>query len=305
MAITNEPVVTVEETVVPTVDRAFVTSPIGWSSILAATAITLGVWLALHLFGLAVGLIAIDPDHPSTLRGVGIGTGVWSLIAPIAALFIGGLVAGRAAPTINSLNAAIHGAVVWSVSALVAVMFAGMTLGALARVASTTGAAVGASAGAAISSVSKLDASDLGALGLTGNDLVAPINEKLAARGMPPVSAASIEAAARDALKHAVRSGQIDRAAIVDSVAQQTELTRAQADVLADELGQRLDALQAKASAGIEQAKHGALQAAETSGKVLLALFGALALGLAAAIGGALLAVRRERRTHVHLPRAT
>ena len=42
MATTNEPVIAVEETVVPTVDRAFVSSPIGWSSILAATAITLG-----------------------------------------------------------------------------------------------------------------------------------------------------------------------------------------------------------------------------------------------------------------------
>jgi phosphotransferase system glucose/maltose/N-acetylglucosamine-specific IIC component len=45
---------------------------------------------------------------------------VWSLIAPIVALFIGGLVAGRMAPTINTANAAIHGAVVWALSVIAA-----------------------------------------------------------------------------------------------------------------------------------------------------------------------------------------
>lgn len=302
MAITNEPVVAVDETVVPTVDRAFVTSPIGWSSILAATAITLGVWLALHLFGLAVGLTAIDPEHPSSLRGAGIGTGVWSLIAPILALFIGGLVAGRVAPTINSLNAAIHGGVVWALSSILAMLVIGSLLGSVARMATQTGAAVGSSAGAAIS---KLQGVDLADVGLSGADLVAPINARLQERGMPPVSADSIEAAAKEALKESVRTGRIDREALIASVARNTRLSRAEAELVAVELEQRIDRLQAKASAGMERVKHGALQAADASGKVMLALSGALALGLLAAIGGAILAVRRERRTHVHLPRAT
>lgn len=301
MAITNEPVA-VDETVVPTVDRAFVTSPIGWSSILAATAITLGVWLALHLFGMAVGLIAINPDDAGSLKGVGIGAGVWSLVAPIIALFIGGLVAGRAAPTINSANAAIHGAVVWALSSLLAMMIAGMMLGGLARVVAKTGSAVGQTAGAAVGSVSNIDASDLG---VTGEDLVAPINQRLAQRGMPPVSAQDIEAAAKDALKQSVRTGRVDREALIDSVARQTKLSRADAAVIADELEGRIDRLRTQAGEGVEKVKHGALSAAETSGKLLLALFGATVLGLCAAVGGSLIAVRRERRTHVHLPRAT
>jgi hypothetical protein len=305
MAITNEPVVAVDETVVPTVDRAFVTSPIGWSSIFAATAITLGVWLALHLFGMSVGLIAIDPDRARSLRGVGIGTGVWSLVAPIIALFIGGLVAGRVAPTINSLNAAIHGAVVWAVSSLLAMILAGMMISGLAHMAVRTGTAVGQTAGAAIGSVSNIDTSDLRSLGLTGEDLVAPINERLAQRGMPPVSARDIEAAAKDALRESVRTGRVDRETLIDSVTRQTQLSRADAAVIADEIEGRIDQLQSKAGAGVERVKHGALQAAETSGKLLLALFGTTVLGLCAAVGGSLLAVRRERREHVHLPRAT
>ncbi|MDX2087348.1 MAG: hypothetical protein SFX73_05840 [Kofleriaceae bacterium] len=301
MATPNEPVVAVDETVVPTVDRAFVASPIGWSSIFAATAITLGVWLALHLFGMSVGLIAIEPDDASSLRGVGIGTGVWSLAAPIIALFIGGLVAGRAAPTINSTNAAIHGATVWAVSSLIAMMIAGMMLGGLARMAVKTGEAVGQGAGAAIGSVSDIDASDLG---ISSQDLVAPINERLAQRGMPPVSAADVEAVAKDALRTSVRTGRVDREALIDSVARQTRLSRSEAAIIADELEGRIDRLRTQAGAGVEKVQHGALSAAETSGKLLLALFGASALGLCAAIGGSILAVRRERREHVLLPRA-
>lgn len=302
MAITNEPVVAVDETVVPTVDRAFVASPIGWSSIFAATAVTIGVWLALHLFGLAVGLIAIDPDNPASLRGVGIGTGIWSLIAPIVALFVGGLVAGRVAPTINSLNAAIHGAVVWAVSAILSLMLIGMMLGAVARVATAGGRMVGATAGAAVSQVGDVDLADLG---LTGNDLVAPINAKLAERGMPPVSPASVEAIAKDAVRQVVRTGDVDRERLIASVVQRTNLSREDATVLAGEIEQRVRDVRERASSGMERVTHGALQTAETSGKLMLALFGAMALGLGAAVGGALLAVRRERREHVHLPRAT
>jgi hypothetical protein len=302
MAITNDAVSTVDETVVPTVDRAFVASPIGWSSIFAATAITLGVWLALHLFGLAVGLTAIDPHDADSLRGVGIGTGVWSLIAPIIALFVGGLVAGRAAPTINSVNAAIHGAVVWAVSAIFSMILIAMTIGAVTRMAVRTGTAVGASAGAAISQLGDVDLSDLG---LSSEDLVAPINQRLAQRGMPPVSAGDVEAVVRDAVRQSVRTGSVDRAALIDSVARRTNLSREDATVLAGEIEQRIDRAQTRASAGVDRVREAALSAAETSGKLLFALFGTLALGLAAAVGGSVLAVRRERRTHVHLPRAT
>jgi len=302
MAITNEPFVPVDETVVPTVDRAFVTSPIGWSSIFAATAVTLGVWLALHLFGLAVGLIAIDPDNPASLKGVGIGAGIWSLIAPILALFVGGLVAGRVAPTINSLNAAIHGAVVWAVSAILALMLIGMTLGAVARVAAAGGRMVGATAGAAVSQVQDLDLADLG---LSGQDLVAPINAKLAERGMPPVSADSIEAVAKDAVRQVVRTGDVDREQLINSVVRRTNLSREDATVLASEIEQRVAAVKEQATSGMQDVAHGALQTAETSGKLMLALFGAMALGLGASLLGSVIAVRRERREHVHLPRAT
>ena len=101
-------------------ERSTIASPLGWSAIFAAAVVAIGAWIVLHMLGMAIGLITIDPNDASNLRKIGIGTGVWSLIAPIVALFIGGLVAGRLAPTINTANAAIHGAVVWALSVIAA-----------------------------------------------------------------------------------------------------------------------------------------------------------------------------------------
>jgi len=72
--------------------------------------------MLLHTLGMAIGLIAINPDYPGSLRGVGIGTGIWSLIAPLIALFIGGAVASRVSGSITRIGAVMHGAVVWALS---------------------------------------------------------------------------------------------------------------------------------------------------------------------------------------------
>ncbi len=112
-------------------ERRVIASPIGWGAIFAAAFVAGGVWLLLHLFGIAIGLTAIDPHDRSSLHSVGMGTGVWSLIAPVIALFVGGLVAGRIAPTINTLNAAIHGAVTWALTMLATFTFVFMMLGAM------------------------------------------------------------------------------------------------------------------------------------------------------------------------------
>jgi hypothetical protein len=53
-----------------------------------------------------------------------------------------------------------------------------------------------------------------------------------------------------------------------------------------------------------EEATRTALQAAETTGKVMLVLSILMVLGLGASIAGAIVSVRRERREHVVLPRA-
>ncbi|MBA3542736.1 MAG: hypothetical protein H0T79_24175, partial [Deltaproteobacteria bacterium] len=289
-----------------TAERSAIASPIGWSSIFGATAIALGVWLVLHLFGIGAGMTAIDPDNASSLRGAGIGMGVWSLIAPIIAIFVGGLVVGRVAPTINTLNAAIHGAVVWALTALAAMMLLAMTVGSLARGVAATGSAVGKAASSAVSAGTGDGGVSMSSLGINADDMVAPINKRLQAQGLPPVKADDLQAAAKEALQTSVRQGGVvDREQLVTIIARRTNLSRADAEQVATQLQQQLNAAQEKGGQIASQAGRTAMQVAETTGKALVTLSVMLTLALAASILGAVISVRRERREHVVLPHAS
>jgi hypothetical protein len=82
-----------------------------WGAVLAGATISLGLWLLLHVLGLGAGLTAINPDDVGSLRGVGMTTGIWSLIVPLIAMFLGGFAAAKVAGPITRLGGAIHGAV--------------------------------------------------------------------------------------------------------------------------------------------------------------------------------------------------
>jgi hypothetical protein len=91
---------------------------VSWGALFAGAAAALGVWILLYALGVALGLSNVDPNDRDTMRASGIFTGVWGLAAPLVALFIGGLVAGRSAGALGRGGGALHGLVVWSVTAL-------------------------------------------------------------------------------------------------------------------------------------------------------------------------------------------
>jgi hypothetical protein len=260
---------------------------ISWGAVIAGALVAFGIWMLLHTLGLGIGLTAIDPDDPDSLRGVGIGTGIWSLIEPLVALFIGGLIGSQLAGGLTRSSALIHGGVVWALTTVVA--FLGMVAvfsaiaGGVARVAGAAGA------------TAMEQAPTLQSLGLTGDDLVAPVNQRLAAEGKPTVTAAQLEASAQQALRTSVREGRIDRTVLVDSLVANTALDRREADEVAGRIEARWESTTAAAG-------RTALQAGETTGKVLLGLFGVMLLGLCASCVGALVGGTRFRRK---VPRAT
>jgi hypothetical protein len=290
------------EIVITEPEGKLVLSPIRWSAIFAAAVVATSAWLLLHLFGIGVGLTAIDPDDFGSVQSVGIGTGIWSLIAPILALFVGGLVAGRVAPTIGRLNAAIHGAVVWGLTSIVSFSFVVMMLGAMIGGASQATISVAGAAGAPIS---QLDRVSPGAVGLDANTLLGPINQRLQAEGMPRVKPEEISTIVREAVQSAVRNGDIDRATLIDIVARNTALTRAEAERVATEVERELASATARGRSAVTRAGHMALQAAESTGKVVLTISFMMLLTLGAAVGGSILGAGRERRHHITLPRAT
>ena len=103
---------------------------VSWGALFAGAIAALGVWVLLYALGLALGLSTVDPSDTDTIRRTGIFTGLWGLVAPLVALFIGGLVAGRSAGPLRRGSGALHGLIVWSLTALgglvlVANMFGG------------------------------------------------------------------------------------------------------------------------------------------------------------------------------------
>ena len=88
---------------------------IRWSAIFAGTAVACGLWILLQIFGMGAGLVTLR-------RGAAIGTGAWSLIAPLIAMFIGGCLAGMLAGTRDEKLGAIHGVIVWALSSVLGVL---------------------------------------------------------------------------------------------------------------------------------------------------------------------------------------
>lgn len=279
------------------VDGIRTTSNARWGAILGGVFMAAAIWIVLYLFGLGAGLTAIDPNETNSWRAIGLGTGIWGVIAPIIALFIGGLVVSRLAPTPSRLNRVIHGGLVWAVATLVAItmlvmLASSLVSGAMAaggQVASKAADVVGSTAGA-------VDRDTLSSLGINSNDLLGPINQRLRAEGKPEVTAPQLEAAAKDALRTAVRTGNIDRQALVTALASNTALTPRDANEVATTIEGRWQEVRQRGSELANRASSAALQAAETTGKALLGLAIALVLALAAAIGGSLLTGNIDRR---------
>lgn len=270
-------------------------SRISWGAVFAATVVSLAVWLLLYAVGLAVGLTAVDPTESGSLRAVGIGTGIWSVLAPLIALFVGGWVASRESTVLQRMDAALHGVVVWALSALLGVVLLGSLvtslIGGAAGLVGDTAAAAGRAAGQA-------DAEGImQTLGLSSNDLLAPINERLEAQGRPPVEAAGVEAALRDAVGQAVRTGELSRQDLVSALASNTALSQEDAQAVAAQVEQQW---QQRSSELAQAAQGAAAQAADVTAGTLWALAASLFLSLVAAVLGAVVGLsRRQRRVEV------
>jgi hypothetical protein len=266
---------------------------LSWSAVFGGAFFAIGIWLLLHLLGLGIGLSAIDPDNPNTLRGAGIGTGIWSLIAPLIALFLGGFVATRVSPAIDRFTGAIHGGIVWALTTVFGMV---LLLSALSAVVGTAfhigGRVLETTAGVVGNAAQQGDAGDtLRTMGVDENELIRPVNERLARQGLPPVTSDQLEAATRDTLRTSVQQGHFDRQTMITSLSEHTAMSPQEADRAARDIENQFNTRVSQVGHDVQR---GALQAADTSGPVVLWTFAAMLLGLIAAGLGALLGVRRR-----------
>ncbi len=281
----------------------FFSTPINvsWGAIFAGMVTSLGLWILLYALGLALGLSTINPQDASSARSSGIFTGIWSLVSPLIALFVGGIVAGRGSGSRVKSGGGVHGLVMWGLTTLVGLWLVGNLVSSVASgLASVGGTAVQAT-GAAVSA----GASQSGSLGqvaqnfgLDANDALGPVNQRLQAEGKSPITAAQLEAATKDVVQDAVKQGQLNREMLVSSIAQQTALSRQDAEEIAGRVETQFNSasgsLQAKAGQAAQTVQTGALKAADATGKAFWGVFGALFLGLVSAILGGFVGVGRN-----------
>lgn len=272
---------------------------LSWSAILGGTFVALGVWILLYALGLALGLSSVDPNDPGSARSAGIGTGIWSLIAPLIALFVGGLVAARTAGVVDKVGGALHGAVLWGLTTLVGVIVMGMAISSLLGAVFSVGKAAVGATGAAISGAAS-QGGQVGkaarSFGLDANDALAPINQRLRQEGKPTVTAAQLQAATKDVINTSIQQGRLDRNLLVNSLAQNTALSRRDAEDIANRIEAQWNQAQGQVGQVAQQAQQGALKAADTTGHVFWGVFFALLLGLASSILGATVGVSKRQR---------
>jgi len=269
-----------------------------WSAVFAGAVLGLGLWILLQTLGVGIGLAAIDPHASDSPRAIGIGTGIWSIIAPLIAMFVGAFVAGRLDGSRSAGVGAIHGAVMWGLATAAGLWVMLSVIAALASgVARVGGAAVGMT-GSVISGAASAGAGAGETLGIDTNDLLAPVNRRLAEQGKPQVTAEQLNATLRAVAQRGVREGRLDRDLLVQELARNTSLSRADAEDLATQIesryGQTANRIGSAAGQAMETAKEAAETAADKTGKALLAGGVMMLLSLGASLGGGALGARRR-----------
>lgn len=264
-------------------------SRVSWGALFAGTILTLGLWMLLMVLGVALGLTAIDPNDRS-IAGQSIFTGIWALVAPLVALFFGSWATARLAGSQLRWSGALHGAIVWALSSLVGFWVIASAVGAAASGVASLGGRAVSSAAQGAGNIS------LEQLGVSGNDLIGPINERLRAEGKAQVTAPQMEAAAKDALGTAVRQGRFDRQLFVGSLSRNTDLSRQDSEEIATRLENAWNERVDQAGGMLQGAQEKALAAADQTGKALWWVFGMMLLGLVSSVLGGLAGTAIEQR---------
>lgn len=263
-----------------------------WSAVFAGAVCSVGLWMLLQLLGLGLGLSAIDADNVGSLRGAGITATVWSLIAPLVAMFFGGLLAGKLAQTYDRRLAGIHGVLMWALTAVVGLCATVWIATMIAAGATRGGAAFDATGHMRPLAIDRDDGGVSSTLGIDADELVGAINQ----RGRTQVTPAQLDAALRGVARAGLARGDFDQELLVDQLVAHTRLTRTEAADVERQIEARI-APQGGSPHELEhRVQHATLGAADTAGKALATVGFSLLLGLLASVAGAVLALHGPRR---------
>jgi hypothetical protein len=247
-----------------------------WGAVLAGVVVALVVQLLLNMLGLGIGVATLDPvtgDNPSA-RTFSVAAGIWYVVAGIIAAYAGGYMAGRFSGQPLESTAALHGLASWAVTTLVVLYLLTTAVGGIIGGVFTGVTSAIGGAGRAVTSAAQVAAPGIA----TATDPFAGIERQLSES-----AGENDPAALRDAAVSAVR------AALTGNQAQDARERAAQAlakaqNISIDEARSRIAQYEQQYCQAIEQAKQQAVEAAQTTAKVVSrgALFGFFSLVLGA-----------------------
>src|SRR5215216_1788218 len=81
---------------------------ISWGGIWAGVLTVLGMLLFLATLGLAIGITAVDPSDADA-QSIGMGAAIWSGVALLISLFVGGMAATRLGMVFDRATGAFEG----------------------------------------------------------------------------------------------------------------------------------------------------------------------------------------------------
>lgn len=270
---------------------------LSWGAIFAGVVIAVAVQLVLGILGTGIGLTMVDPVEGTTpgAAGFGIGAGIYWLITTIVALGAGGYAAARVAGVHDRFDALIHGLVVWGVTLILTLYLLTSAVGGIIGGAFRT---VGAVAGAAGSSVGAVAPKVASVAGVDESDVRSEAAAYLSdapsdPAQMTPEKAQKEIAKQLPALARGGNEGREAEGRIVDIVAAQRNIPRAEAQAQVTRAKQQFVESKDNAVATAKSATDAAAGAAAgTSFVIVLALL----IGAVAASIGATTATRRTIR---------
>ncbi|QND51669.1 hypothetical protein HB779_06965 [Phyllobacterium sp. 628] len=286
---------------------------LAWGGIFGGTLLAIAVQVLLGALGLGIGLSTISATGDgASAQGLGIGGGIWSAIAMIIALAIGGYVAAYFSGQYARWSGVLHGLVVWAAGLAIGLYLLGTAVGGafgvLGSVASTAGSAVGQVASGAASTVKDMVPQAAEASGITKEQAGQEVDRLVdGVLNRDPAGTTSLSPEqARKEVVSALTAHALGEETTAETKQRVTGIIAAQLGISPDEANKRYDAAvakiddaKAKAAAKVEELKVQAKQAADKTAKLAasgsFAAFIAMLIGaIAAAIGGAA-GIRRNR----------
>jgi hypothetical protein len=242
---------------------------ISWGGIWAGVLTVLGTLLFLTTLGLAIGVSAADPGNTDA-GTLGIGAAIWSGLALLIALFIGGMAATRLGMVFDRAAGAFEGALVWVLSFVAILWLAGsgvqLVASGISRVFSGVTQTIGSTAGG----LAELSTGDV-------DQILARLNDPRTANTVAMATGMS---------EQDVRSS-------LGEVAQRVQAARDNPQQAAAEVRSGMERLMSKAR---EQLPAAAERMQEGAAKTAWIAFAAMLLSLIAAVAGAMVGRKRAAR---------